>query len=170
MKAKVGDRIVLAAEQVDRPTRDGEVLEVRGADGGPPYLVRWSDGHTGLIFPGPGSVLRIGAHGEAAAEPPAPRAHDEAPHVGPMHEWTVRVSIYSGDDTTASAVLVAEPPMLLHATGASHRSATDPARARIGDEVAVARALRHLAEQLLDSATHEIEESTGEHDVLITPR
>ena len=53
MKASVGDRIVMAGEQVDRPTRDGEVLEVRGADGAPPYLVRWSDGHTGLLYPGP---------------------------------------------------------------------------------------------------------------------
>ncbi len=62
MKAQKGDRIVLAGEQVDRPTRDGEVLEVRGKDGEPPYLVRGSDGHTGLLYPGPGSVLRIG-HG-----------------------------------------------------------------------------------------------------------
>ena len=30
-----------------------EVLEVRGADGGPPFLVRHPDGHEGLIFPGP---------------------------------------------------------------------------------------------------------------------
>jgi len=35
--------------------RDGEILEVHGEDGGPPYLVRWSDsGHESLVFPGPG--------------------------------------------------------------------------------------------------------------------
>jgi DNA excision repair protein ERCC-2 len=68
MKAQKGDRIVLAGEQVDRPTRDGEVLEVRGKDGEPPYLVRWSDGHTGLLYPGPGSVLRIGHGTTEAAE------------------------------------------------------------------------------------------------------
>ena len=33
--------------------REGEVVEVRGADGAPPYVVRWSDGHEGLVFPGP---------------------------------------------------------------------------------------------------------------------
>ena len=27
-------------------------LEVRGADGGPPYVVRWADGHEGLVYPG----------------------------------------------------------------------------------------------------------------------
>lgn len=34
------------------PLRDAEILEVHGADGEPPYLVRWSDdGHEGLMFP-----------------------------------------------------------------------------------------------------------------------
>jgi Domain of unknown function (DUF1918) len=29
------------------------ILEVRGADGEPPYVVRWAeDGHEGLFFPG----------------------------------------------------------------------------------------------------------------------
>jgi hypothetical protein len=35
-----------------------EILDVRGEDGGPPYLVRWADdGHIGLIHPGPDAVL-----------------------------------------------------------------------------------------------------------------
>ena len=59
MKAQKGDRIILAASHTDEPTRDGEVLEVRGANGEPPYLVRWADGHTGLMYPGPGSILRV---------------------------------------------------------------------------------------------------------------
>jgi hypothetical protein len=37
---------------VGEPRKVGEVLEVRGADGEPPYLVRWADGHEGLMFPG----------------------------------------------------------------------------------------------------------------------
>ena len=32
--------------------REAEVLEVRGEDGGPPYLVRWEDGYEALTFPG----------------------------------------------------------------------------------------------------------------------
>jgi hypothetical protein len=163
MKAQQGDRIVLAGEQVDRPTRDGEILEVRGKDGAPPYLVRWSDGHTGLLYPGPGSVLRIG-HGEG--EP----AHHEEP-AKPVKEWQVRVSIFeTPDDTTAKVVLVADAPGTLSASGESHRSNEDEPAARIGDEVAVARALRHLADQLLDTAAHDIEASTGENDVFVRPR
>jgi hypothetical protein len=59
MKAHVGDRIILAPPAVPGPLRDGEVIETRGRDGTPPFLVRWSDGHVGLFFPGHGSVLRI---------------------------------------------------------------------------------------------------------------
>jgi Rv2632c-like/Domain of unknown function (DUF1918) len=167
MKAQIGDRIVLAGEQVDRPTRDGEILEVRGKSGAPPYLVRWSDGHTGLLYPGPGSVLRIGASHEGAThETPAAAAP-----VSPVKEWQVRVSIFeTGDDTTARVALVAETPTTLQATGESHRSDEDEPAPGIGDEVAVARALRHLADQLLDTATHDIESKTGEVDVFVRPR
>jgi hypothetical protein len=58
MKAAVGDRITMAAEHVGEATREGTIREVKGPDGGPPYLVEWSNGHTGLIHPGPGAVLR----------------------------------------------------------------------------------------------------------------
>lgn len=37
--------------------RRGEIIEVHGADGGPPYIVRFDDGHTGLVFPGPDAVI-----------------------------------------------------------------------------------------------------------------
>jgi Domain of unknown function (DUF1918) len=59
MYAKPGDRLIVQSHQVDEPDRDAEVLEVHGADGGPPFLVRWSDtGHTGLVFPGPDSHVQ----------------------------------------------------------------------------------------------------------------
>ncbi|HET6950866.1 MAG TPA: DUF1918 domain-containing protein [Acidimicrobiales bacterium] len=53
MRASVGDKIVVRGHHVGEPDRDAVVLAVEGADGGPPYLVRWSeDGHEGLYFPG----------------------------------------------------------------------------------------------------------------------
>ena len=34
-------------------------MEVHGQDGMPPYVVRWSEnGHQGLFFPGPDTVIR----------------------------------------------------------------------------------------------------------------
>ncbi len=53
MQAQVGDRLVVESNRVDSPRREGEILEVQGEDGGPPYLVRWSDGREGLSYPGP---------------------------------------------------------------------------------------------------------------------
>jgi hypothetical protein len=54
MKAQVGDHIVINSRHLGESARDGLVVEVHGADGEPPYLVKWADdGHTGLVFPGP---------------------------------------------------------------------------------------------------------------------
>jgi hypothetical protein len=59
MKAHVGDRIIVHSTHVGEPNRDGEVLEVRGADGSPPFVVRWSDsGHEGLYFPSSDAVVK----------------------------------------------------------------------------------------------------------------
>ncbi len=59
MQAKVGDRIVIKAHKVGkRIERDCEVLEVHGADGGPPFLVRWGDtGRESLFYPGPDAAV-----------------------------------------------------------------------------------------------------------------
>jgi Domain of unknown function (DUF1918) len=53
MHANVGDHLLVEGRTVGEGRRDGEVVEVRGHDGEPPYVVRWSDGHEGLIYPGP---------------------------------------------------------------------------------------------------------------------
>ncbi|HET8663806.1 MAG TPA: DUF1918 domain-containing protein [Nocardioides sp.] len=58
MYAAVGDRLVIHSHHLDAPDRDGEIVEVRHADGSPPYLVRWSDtGHESLMFPGPDATV-----------------------------------------------------------------------------------------------------------------
>ena len=53
MRAQVGDRMVVEGRTDTNARRGGEVIEVRGEDGTPPYVVRWDDGHEGLVFPGP---------------------------------------------------------------------------------------------------------------------
>lgn len=58
MYARRGDRIVVRSQHLGGPHRDAEVLEVRHADGSPPYVVRWSDtGHESLFFPGPDAFV-----------------------------------------------------------------------------------------------------------------
>lgn len=51
MKAAVGDRLVVRGRHVSDDDRAGVITEVRGADGAPPYLVRWDDGHQSMFFP-----------------------------------------------------------------------------------------------------------------------
>lgn len=164
MKARKGDRLVLAANRTEGPVRDGEILEVRGPDGAPPYLVRWSDGHTALVFPGPDAIVHgpdEDLHHRAVGGTLEPRA--------PLKQWQVQISVYEkGDDTEATAVLLAGPAEHLAASGHSHRSSEDEPATAIGDEVAVARALRHLADTLLATAESEIESATGK-DAFVRP-
>lgn len=57
MQAAVGDRLHVRGSIVGQPERMGEIVEVRGAGGEPPYLVRFDDGHMSLVFPGPDAIV-----------------------------------------------------------------------------------------------------------------
>ena len=56
MKAQVGDELVVKGRHVGDPDRTGVIIEVIGQAGGPPYLVRWSNGHESSFFPTSGTV------------------------------------------------------------------------------------------------------------------
>ena len=59
MNAHVGDMIEVRGRHVDDLPRRGEILEVRGKEGGPPYVMRWDDDpHESLYFPGSDAVVR----------------------------------------------------------------------------------------------------------------
>ena len=53
MHASVGDRLVVHGRTIATKDRSGEIVETRGPEGAPPFLVRYADGHEGLVFPGP---------------------------------------------------------------------------------------------------------------------
>lgn len=53
LRARPGDRLVIKGHRLGEPTRDAEILEVLGADGAPPFRVRWWEtGKEGVLFPG----------------------------------------------------------------------------------------------------------------------
>lgn len=53
MRAHPGDHLIIKSHRVGENELEAEIIEVRGEDSGPPFLVRWlSDGHEGFIFPG----------------------------------------------------------------------------------------------------------------------
>ncbi|RJQ79260.1 DUF1918 domain-containing protein [Pseudonocardiaceae bacterium YIM PH 21723] len=57
MRASVGDRIHVHSHTVGQQHRVSEIVEVRGHDGAPPYVVRHADGHESLVFPGPDCLV-----------------------------------------------------------------------------------------------------------------
>ncbi|WP_067844821.1 DUF1918 domain-containing protein [Nocardia lijiangensis] len=57
MEANVGDRLLVHGHVVGEGDRHGEIVEVRGAEGAPPYVVRFTDGHESLVYPGPDAVI-----------------------------------------------------------------------------------------------------------------
>ncbi|CAM5318563.1 DUF1876 domain-containing protein [Streptomyces sp. URMC 127] len=65
---------------------------------------------------------------------------------GALTQAAVRLHMHDGTDFTA--------------VGTTNRNPADPSQQRVGEEVAAARALRDLSEQLLDKAGVDIEEAT----------
>jgi Domain of unknown function (DUF1876) len=79
--------------------------------------------------------------------------------------WTVEIFIYDDDDhATAKATLVsgtgADRRHTVEGTGRSTRHPADAIVPEIGEEVAVARALRDLADRLLATASADIADLT----------
>lgn len=57
MRAHAGDELVVKGFRVGDANRRGVIVEVHGANGGPPYVVRWSDGHESSLFPSSDAVV-----------------------------------------------------------------------------------------------------------------
>jgi hypothetical protein len=57
MKAAAGDELTVRGRHQGDEDRHGEIIEVQGKDGAPPYLVRWRDGHQSVFFPASGTEV-----------------------------------------------------------------------------------------------------------------
>ena len=51
MRAQVGDELTVKGRHLGDEERHGEIIQVDGPDGAPPYLVRWRYGRESLFFP-----------------------------------------------------------------------------------------------------------------------
>ncbi len=58
MNAHEGDTLLMHGRIVGQHDRVGEIVEVMGPKGEPPYRVRFEDGHECVMSPGPDSVVR----------------------------------------------------------------------------------------------------------------
>ncbi|MBL0885997.1 DUF1876 domain-containing protein [Myceligenerans indicum] len=79
------------------------------------------------------------------------------------HTWNVVVQLFDADDietegteTTAHAVLTTSSGTSLESRGTARRNPDDPEVPEIGEELATARALRDLADQLLRVTSDDI--------------
>ena len=57
MRAAVGDRLLVHGRAAGSSDHTAEIIEVRGPDGTPPYLVRHDDGQEALVFPGSDALV-----------------------------------------------------------------------------------------------------------------
>jgi hypothetical protein len=64
MEATQGDRIIVRGRTVGSSDRHGVIVEVRGDEGHPPYLVRFDDGHETVMYPGGDFAVERGHAGQ----------------------------------------------------------------------------------------------------------
>ena len=58
MHAKCGDQLRVRSNHVGAAERGAEIIEIRGPEGTPPYVVRWDESHeVTLYFPGSDAVV-----------------------------------------------------------------------------------------------------------------
>lgn len=167
MKARVGDLLVVEAPRDDKHCREGVVVAVQGADGAPPYRVRWlEDGREALVYPGPDAHIEAGGERAEQKTWPESGAGEEA---NPMHvtkRWNIDVLVSEeaeGDSvhTVAEAGLVAKEWSNLRGHGVARKHPADVDVPEIGDELAVSRALSDLAQKLRQAAAEDISEHMG---------
>ncbi|MEY9913590.1 hypothetical protein ABIA35_009863 [Catenulispora sp. MAP12-49] len=165
MKAVVGDRIAIMSRHLDEAVREGEIIEVHGAAGGPPYVVRWLDsGHTGVLFPGPDAQVRhLGGTTTTAG---GAAGHGSEPIRAENWQVTVAVVEYEGGKTKCH-VIAHTGLRAVQAHGEAQRLAGDVEVPQIGDEVAVGRAFITLGEELLGEAVRDIEDIEGRRHAVV---
>lgn len=77
--------------------------------------------------------------------------------------WSITVDIDEQEDTTLANVSLHTPAGHdVTGVGQAQRNPLDPSVPEIGDELAVARALRNLSERLLHTTEKDIRGATGE--------
>ncbi len=75
--------------------------------------------------------------------------------------WPMQVVFTETDEATRADIVMDVAGHHYHGWGRARRNPNDPDIPRIGEEVAAARALTRLAQQLLATAAEEIEGSEG---------
>ena len=84
------------------------------------------------------------------------------------HVWSIEMQLEETEDETQAEVVVVLDGERIGGWGRARRNPADPSVPRIGEEVALARALSGLSQRLLEQAARTIEEFEG-HPVQVHP-
>lgn len=76
--------------------------------------------------------------------------------------WTIEVDLEETEDATEAKAVLSVDEERIGGWGRARRNPEDPSLPRVGEELAVARALSDLAHHLLDRAAHLLEGTAGE--------
>jgi hypothetical protein len=77
------------------------------------------------------------------------------------HSWPLEVVFTENDDATRADIIIDVAGRHYHGWGRARRNPHDPDVPRIGEEIAAARALTRLSQQLLAGAGEDIEVFEG---------
>ena len=140
MDGRVGDRIVVKGRRVGEPAHSGEIIQVLGPSR---FLVRWVDGRETVLVPGTDAAI------ERSTQSGDDRSVEEL-------SLTVNLRIREDHDRCQVEAAVETASGVFSGTGEARRHPHDPEVPLIGEELAVARALAHLATVLEEAAREAI--------------
>jgi hypothetical protein len=146
MRFKAGDRIEVTINTLGVAPRQGAVLESTSAGG---IRVHWDDGHESVFMPGSNCQV-LAPSGEEGNYPVRLGCH-------------IDVSIIEDDRECKASARVTTSRGFFEGEGVARLKPGDSQVPRIGEELALGRALRALSERLLSAAAEEIaEHPTGQ--------
>ena len=145
MDADVGDRLVVESNRVGVARKGGTVVEVLGSDRTRHYRVMWEDGQETTFFPSSDTTVE---HGAATAAPAA-----TAPPAAAMKTSTqVELRFEEDPDHTEAWATLQTQVGTFTGRGRARRNPIDLSVPLVGEELAAARALVALAEELRGAA------------------
>lgn len=137
MDAQVGDQYIVSSRVVGKEPRTGEIIECLERNGMTPHFrVRWSDGHESIVYPS----------SDARVEPGLAIDGRE------RHRLEIDLQLTEDDDRCDAVAVLASSLGELRSIGTARRHPNDPSVPLIGEELAIARALADLAQQLEEAA------------------
>jgi hypothetical protein len=147
MSADAGDRIEVTTNTLGVPPRYGEVLERTGSS----LRVHWDDGHESVFVPS--SNCRI-----------VDADHSTGPTRLSCH---IDIDVVEDSDECRATATLMTTRGIVQASGRARRNPVDPAIPMVGEELAIGRAVRSLAEQLIAAGGDDLSDPPTAEEHLI---